>query len=135
MYFPLLVHIGSTPDIHNIPCFFFCWRRMPQSCRMSLHSRNLRSSHASVRWGSRQFFLVGLKCGKSLQTLSLAHAAPVLRLPLTISCHQLGVPAGNSFGIFPVQVREAVSKQVLNLMTDDGVFIVGFWCAAGLRDC
>uniref|UniRef100_A0A7S3QKP2 Methyltransferase domain-containing protein n=1 Tax=Dunaliella tertiolecta TaxID=3047 RepID=A0A7S3QKP2_DUNTE len=39
---------------------------------------------------------------------------------------------GNSFGIFPVQVREAVSKQVLNVLTDDGVFIVGFWHAAHL---
>jgi len=35
--------------------------------------------------------------------------------------------AGNSFGIFPTLVRDAVSKQVQDLLTDDGVFIAGFW--------
>lgn len=35
--------------------------------------------------------------------------------------------AGNSFGIFPAFVREAVCKQVQNVLADDGIFVVGFW--------
>jgi hypothetical protein len=41
--------------------------------------------------------------------------------------------AGNSFGIFPEDVRDGVCKQVQRVLADDGVFIVGFWCVVKAR--